>query len=68
MSAVTALFTLAEDLALMELRVDIDEADIGRVAVDQVAEFTVDAHPGRSFPARITQVRYAPEEIGRAHV
>ncbi|MEY4983724.1 MAG: hypothetical protein RIR62_1990, partial [Pseudomonadota bacterium] len=56
------LFTLAEDLALMELRVDIDEADIGRVAVDQVAEFSVDAHPGRSFPARITQVRFAPEE------
>ena len=56
------LFKLAEDLSRMELRVDIDEADIGRVAVDQSAEFGVDAHPGRSFPARITEVRYAPEE------
>ncbi len=55
------LFTLAEDLARMELRVDVDEADIGRVAVGNEAEFTVDAFPGRSFPATITTVRYAPE-------
>ncbi|OYU18993.1 MAG: efflux transporter periplasmic adaptor subunit [Rhodobacteraceae bacterium PARR1] len=56
------LFTLAEDLTRMELRVDVDEADIGRVAVGQKAVFTVDAHPDRSFPATITQVRQAPEE------
>lgn len=56
------LFTLAEDLTRMELRVDVDEADIGRVAVGQKAVFTVDAHPDRSFPAIITQVRQAPEE------
>ncbi len=55
------LFTLAEDLARMELRVDVDEADIGRVAVGNEADFTVDAFPGRTFPARITTVRYAPE-------
>lgn len=55
------LFTLAEDLARMELRVDVDEADIGRVAVGNEASFTVDAFPGRGFPAVITTVRYAPE-------
>jgi HlyD family secretion protein len=55
------LFTLAEDLARMELRVDVDEADIGRVAVGNEARFTVDAFPDRSFPAVITTVRYAPE-------
>jgi HlyD family secretion protein len=55
------LFTLAADLARMELRVDVDEADIGRVAVGQDAVFTVDAFQGRSFPARITQIRFAPE-------
>ncbi len=55
------LFTLAEDLTRMELRVDIDEADIGRVAVGNPATFTVDAYDGRSFPATITQVRFAPE-------
>lgn len=55
------LFTLAGDLARMELRVDVDEADIGRVAVGNEATFTVDAYPDRSFPAVITTVRYAPE-------
>jgi multidrug efflux pump subunit AcrA (membrane-fusion protein) len=55
------LFTLAEDLSRMELRVDVDEADIGRVAVGNAARFTVDAFPDRSFPAVITTVRYAPE-------
>lgn len=55
------LFTLAEDLARMELRVDVDEADIGRVAMGNSAEFTVDAFPDRRFPATITTIRYAPE-------
>ncbi|MFZ1469816.1 MAG: efflux RND transporter periplasmic adaptor subunit [Paracoccaceae bacterium] len=56
------LFTLAEDLARMELQVAVDEADIGRVAVGNEAGFTVDAYPGQTFPAQITQLRYAPEE------
>lgn len=56
------LFTLAEDLTRMELLVDIDEADIGQVAVGNRATFTVDAYSGESFPAVISQVRYAPEE------
>ncbi|WP_186312362.1 efflux RND transporter periplasmic adaptor subunit [Cereibacter sediminicola] len=55
------LFTLAEDLNRMELRVDIDEADIGRVRVGNRATFRVDAFPARSFKAEIVQVRYAPE-------
>lgn len=55
------LFTLAEDLARMELLVDIDEADIGSVAVGNSASFTVDAYPGRDFAAELTQLRYAPE-------
>lgn len=57
------LFTVAEDLRQMELRVDIDEADIGQVAVGNAATFTVDAYDNRTFPARIAQVRYAPETI-----
>lgn len=57
------LFTLAEDLRQMELRVDVDEADMGRVAVGQKARFTVEAHQGRSFPAAITQLRYAPQTV-----
>lgn len=55
------LFTLAEDLTHMELLADVDEADIGQVAVGQSAAFTVDAHDGTDFAATITQVRFAPE-------
>jgi len=55
------LFTLAEDLAQMELHVGVDEADVGQVKEGQDASFTVDAYPDRIFPARITEVRYAPQ-------
>jgi HlyD family secretion protein len=57
------LFTLAEDLSQLQLHVDVDEADVGRVREGQVARFTVDAYPDRSFEARITQVRYAPKTV-----
>lgn len=57
------LFTLAEDLKQMELHVAVDEADIGHVREGQTATFSVDAHPGRSFPAWITQIRYASETV-----
>ena len=57
------LFTIAENLAQMELHVDVDEADVGRVAEGQSAEFTVDAYPDRRFQARIQQVRFAPKTV-----
>ncbi|MGX5665933.1 efflux RND transporter periplasmic adaptor subunit [Rhizobium daejeonense] len=57
------LFKIAGDLRQMELQVDIDEADVGHVAVGQQATFTVDAFPDKRFPAEITQIRYASETI-----
>ena len=50
------LFTLAEDLSMMELEVSVDEADVGQVKIGQVADFSVDAWAGRSYPAKITRV------------
>lgn len=50
------LFSLAEDLAQMELQVDVDEADIGQVREGQHARFTVDAWANRQFPAQIVRV------------
>ncbi|MDX2265011.1 MAG: efflux RND transporter periplasmic adaptor subunit [Hyphomicrobiales bacterium] len=57
------LLTLAEDLRKMELRVDIDEADIGKVKEGQTATFTVEAYQEKTFPAQISQVRYASETV-----
>ena len=50
------LFVIAEDLSKMKLEVAIDEADVGSVKEGQPATFTVDAFPGRTFPAAITRV------------
>ena len=52
------LFTLAEDLTQMELHVDVDEADVGKVKEGQKAAFGVAAYPNRTFEARITQTRF----------
>lgn len=52
------LFTLAEDLTKMELSVDIDEADVGKVNKNQDASFTVDAYPDKIFNARTKQVKF----------
>jgi HlyD family secretion protein len=56
------LFTLAEDLRRMELQVDVDEADVGRVRDGQRATFTVDAWPGREYHAVITRVSYGAKD------
>lgn len=52
------LFTLAEDLTRMDLHVNVDEADIGKVREGQKASFSVAAYPNRTFAARIVQARY----------
>lgn len=53
------LFIIAEDLSTMQLRVAIDEADVGQVEKGQQAQFTVDAYPGRQFPATVERIDQA---------
>ncbi len=53
---VATLFTIAEDLARMKLEVKVDEADVGELKEGADASFTVDAYPGRVFPAKVTRV------------
>jgi HlyD family secretion protein len=55
------LFVLAEDLAEMELQVDVDEADVGQVRTGQPANFKVDAYPDRQYPATISRVDYGSQ-------
>lgn len=50
------LFTIAEDLSQMQLEAKVDEADVGEVREGQSATFTVDAFPGRTFPANVQRV------------
>jgi HlyD family secretion protein len=57
------LFVIAQDLRQMQVETDVDEADIGRVHVDQEAIFTVDAFPGREFHGQVLQIRKAPRVV-----
>ena len=61
--AAPVLFTLAEDLAQMELQVAVDEADVGQVQRGQQATFTVDAYANRSYPATVSRVSYGAQVV-----
>jgi HlyD family secretion protein len=52
------LFQIAQDLTKMQVQADVDQSDIGRIQVGQVARFSVDAYPEDEFRGRISQIRY----------
>ena len=54
------LFTIAEDLARMQIDTAVAEGDVGRLTESMKATFTVDAFPGRQFTGQVRQVRNAP--------
>lgn len=51
------LFAIAQDLTKMQVQADVDQSDIGRVAIGQTARFTVDSYPDQEFRGRISQIR-----------
>jgi HlyD family secretion protein len=57
------LFTLVKDLRQVEVKAIIDEADIGRVHLEQAVSFTVAAHSSRKFKGAITEIRKAPKKV-----
>lgn len=54
------LFEIANDLAHMQVKAAIDEADVGRVRTGQDVTFRVDAYPDREFAGQVQQVRLQP--------
>jgi len=57
------LFQIAQDLTKMQVDADIDESEVAKVHVGQIAQFTVDAMPTRTFQASIRQVRESATNI-----
>ncbi len=57
------LFTIAQDLTRMQVETSVDEADIGRIKLDDRATFTVDAFPGETFGGTVTQIRKAAQIV-----
>ena len=51
------MFTIAKDLTDMQVKANVDEADIGNVREGQRVTFTVDAYPDDVFTGSIKQVR-----------
>lgn len=61
-SSMTAptLFTIAEDLTVMQIDTAVSEGDVGLLKDGMDAQFTVDAFPGKTFKGKVRQVRNAP--------
>jgi HlyD family secretion protein len=57
------LFNIAEDLKSMQIDTSVDEADIGKIRVDQTVEFTVDSYPDSIFKGKVSEVRNAPTTV-----
>ena len=53
------LFTIAQDLRQMQVNTSVSESDVGKLAADMPATFTVDAYPGERFRGKVRQVRDA---------
>jgi HlyD family secretion protein len=54
------LFKIAQDLSNMQIDTSFAEADIGRIKLDQVAKFNVDAFPNKNFEGVVKQIRLNP--------
>ncbi len=59
-SSAPKLFTLAQDLANIDISAVADEADVAQIAVGNQVSFRVDAFPDATFTGEVWQVRLAP--------
>jgi HlyD family secretion protein len=57
------LFLIANDLTRMQVKANIDEADIGKITPDVRVSFTVDAYPNDTFNGQILEVRLEPQTV-----
>ena len=61
------LFTIANDLAKMEVHTNVDEADVGNVWEGQEVTFTVDAFPGEAFQGQGLSGAQRADQRARGH-
>ena len=54
------LFSIASDLKRMQLRIDIDESDVGGVTSGERATFDVESYPDETFSGTVSEVRLQP--------
>jgi HlyD family secretion protein len=57
------VFSIAADLAEMQINASIDESDIGRIRPAQRVTFHVDAYPNERFTGTVAQIRLQPSVV-----
>jgi HlyD family secretion protein len=57
------LFRIAQDLRRIQIEAQVNEADIGQVSAGNPVTFTVDAYPDLTFRGKVSQVRFAAQEL-----
>jgi len=57
------LFLIANDLSRMQVKANIDEADIGKITDEVQVTFTVDAYRNDIFNGKISEVRLEPQTV-----
>jgi HlyD family secretion protein len=57
------IFTIAQDLAKMQVYAKVDESDVGRIRTGQEVTFKVDAFPKQVFKGTVSQVRMNPTTV-----
>jgi HlyD family secretion protein len=57
------LFLIANDLARMQVKASVDEADIGKITPDVGVTFSVDAYPNDTFTGKISEIRLEPQTV-----
>ncbi len=61
-NAGTVLLTIA-DMSVIEAEVEVDETDIPSVQLGQTAKIKIDAMPGQTFTARVTEIGNSPIQV-----
>ncbi|MBP2653936.1 MAG: efflux transporter, family, subunit [Firmicutes bacterium] len=54
-SSAQTILTIA-DMSIMQVKVLVDESDIGKVKVGQMATFTVDSHADKTFTGKVASI------------
>lgn len=54
------IFEIAQDLTKMQVDTNVDESDIGKIALGQEATFVVDSYPNTTFHGVVKEIRKAP--------
>jgi HlyD family secretion protein len=54
------IFEIAQDLTKMQVDTNVDESDVGNVALGQKATFIVDSYPETAFHGVVADIRKAP--------